>query len=90
MKKYIAVIVLLSFFMVGTMGFVGSSSILQKIITTEKACSITVNIDGTLQTFNNCLIVDQDGVMVKFDYPSNGITYIYLMSDVKQIRYPTQ
>lgn len=39
-------------------------------------------------TFADCTVIDVDDLFVRFDYPGNGLTYIYPLESLIQIRFP--
>ncbi|MFW9899762.1 MAG: hypothetical protein ACFFDY_00565 [Candidatus Thorarchaeota archaeon] len=39
-------------------------------------------------TFDDAVITDVDDLFFKFDYPGNGLTYIYPLEAIVQIRFP--
>ncbi len=47
-----------------------------------------VTIVTTETTFADCTIIDVDDLFVRFDYPSNGLTYVYPLESLIQIRFP--
>ena len=67
----------------------GISSIIDDLIKNETVCDVTILENDEFNTLNGCKIIKQDGVMVQFEYPSNGKTYIYSLGDIWQIRFDT-
>ncbi len=47
---------------------------------------VAITIGGT--TFEDSKIIDVDDLFIKFEYPHNGLVYIYPLDEIVQIRFP--